>query len=169
MNDTPHPIVNLDALAFERKLKHGERFDAVVAPVGPRIGARKLGYNVTRVAPGKRAFPLHNHHVGEEMFFVLEGQGVLRFGSAEHAVRKGDFVACPPGGPEFAHQFVNNGDIDLLYIAVSTRGEADLWEYPDSGKFGAMAGVDVRTWPPQASFPSRFVRGDAAVDYWDGE
>ena len=29
MSDTRHPIVNLDALSFERPLKHGERFDAV--------------------------------------------------------------------------------------------------------------------------------------------
>ena len=169
MTTARHPIVNLDAIRFERKLEHGERFGAVVAPVGANIGARKLGYNVTRVAPGKRAFPFHSHHVGEEMFFILEGQGVLRFGAAEHAVRRGDFVACPPGGPEVAHQFVNTGDTELLFIAVSTRHDADVWEYPDSGKFGAIAGVDLAAWPPQATFPSRFVRDGAGVDYWEGE
>jgi uncharacterized cupin superfamily protein len=170
MSGGMHPIVNLDALKFERTLEHGERFSATIAPVGPRIGARKLGYNVTRVAPGKRAFPFHSHHVGEEMFFVLEGQGVLRFGSTEHAVREGDFVACPSGGPEVAHQFVNTGAADLVYIAVSSRHEADVWEYPDSGKFGAMAGVDLASgWPPKASFPSRFMRDGEDVDYWEGE
>jgi uncharacterized cupin superfamily protein len=169
MTTARYPIVNLDAISFERKIEHGERFGAVVAPVGARIGARKLGYNVTRVAPGKRAFPFHSHHVGEEMFFILEGQGVLRFGAAEHAVRKGDFVACPPGGREVAHQFVNMGETDLVYIAVSSRHDADVWEYPDSGKFGAIAGVDLGTWPPQATFPSRFVRDGAGVEYWEGE
>jgi uncharacterized cupin superfamily protein len=169
MTTARHPIVNLDAIRFERNLEHGERFGAVVAPVGTHIGARKLGYNVTRVAPGKRAFPFHSHHVGEEMFFILEGHGLLRFGATEHAVRKGDFVACPPGGAEVAHQFVNTGEADLLYIAVSSRHDADVWEYPDSGKFGAIAGVDLGTWPPQATFPSRYVRDGAGVDYWEGE
>jgi uncharacterized cupin superfamily protein len=169
MTTARHPIVNLDAIRFERNLEHGERFGAVVAPVGTHVGARKLGYNVTRVAPGKRAFPFHSHHVGEEMFFILEGHGLLRFGATEHAVRKGDFVACPPGGAEVAHQFVNTGEADLLYIAVSSRHDADVWEYPDSGKFGAIAGVDLGTWPPQATFPSRYVRDGAGVDYWEGE
>ena len=49
-----------------------------MAPVGPRIGAQLLGYNITAVPPGKRAFPLHNHHVNEEMFFILSGSGELR-------------------------------------------------------------------------------------------
>jgi uncharacterized cupin superfamily protein len=170
MSESKHPVVNLDALSFERPLKHGDRFDALVAPVGPRVGAHKLGYNVTRVAPGKRAFPFHSHHIGEEMFFILEGQGVLRFGGAVHAVRKGDFIACPPGGPEVAHQFVNTGTADLLYIAVSSRHEADVWEYPDSGKFGTIAGVDLAGgWPPKATFTSRFVRNGEDVDYWEGE
>jgi uncharacterized cupin superfamily protein len=85
-------------------------------------------------------------------------------------VRKGDFIACPPGGPEVAHQFVNTGTADLLYIAVSSRHEADVWEYPDSGKFGTIAGVDLAGgWPPKATFTSRFVRNGEDVDYWEGE
>ncbi len=164
------PVVNLDALEFEREVKHGERFDAVLAPVGPRIGARKLGYNVTKVRPGKRAFPFHNHHVNEEMFFVLEGQGTLRLGAAEHPVRKGDFIACPPGGRDLAHQLVNTGETELVYLAVSTRSECDLWEYPDAGKIGAQAGVDLASgWPPKATFPAHFVKDAPSLEYWDGE
>jgi uncharacterized cupin superfamily protein len=165
-----HPILNLDALDFERRIQHGDRFDARLAAVGPRVGAKKLGYNVTKVPPGKRAFPFHCHHVNEEMFFVLEGSGVLRFGAAEHAVRKGDFVACPPGGPEVAHQFVNTGTGDLVYLAVSTRGEADAWTYPDSGKVGMQAGVDLNSgWPPKATLPARYMKDGSQAEYWDGE
>jgi uncharacterized cupin superfamily protein len=164
------PIVNLDELSYTNELKHGERFDAMLAPIGHRIGAIKLGYNLTKVAPGKRAFPFHNHHVNEEMFFVLEGSGVLRLGAAEHPVRKGDFIACPPGGPQTAHQLVNTGGVDLLYLAVGTRSESDVFEYPDSGKFGASGGIDIRSgWPPKASFPARFMKSGQDADYWDGE
>jgi uncharacterized cupin superfamily protein len=85
-------------------------------------------------------------------------------------VRKGDFIACPAGGAEMAHQLVNTGTGDLLYIAVSSRSECDVWEYPDSGKFGTTAGVELNSgWPPKASFPARFVKDGARVDYWDGE
>jgi len=161
------PIVNLDQLEGKRDLQHGDKFGATLAPVGPLIGARKLGYNVTTVAPGKRAFPFHNHHVNEELFFVLEGEGQLRYGDAQHPVRKGDFVCCPAGGP--AHQFINTGAAPLRYVAVSTMIEADVWQYPDSGKFGVIAGRTPGVFPSQATFPSQFVKNGTSVDYWDGE
>jgi uncharacterized cupin superfamily protein len=160
-------IVNLDELEGTRELRHGERFDAKLAPVGSRIGARKLGYNVTTVAPGKRAFPFHNHHVNEELFFVLEGEGKLRLGDDEHPVRKGDFVCCPAGGAP--HQFINTGTSPLRYLAVSTMIDCDVWHYPDSKKFGVIAGRDPSLPPSQATFPSRFVGDDVGLDYWHGE
>jgi oxalate decarboxylase/phosphoglucose isomerase-like protein (cupin superfamily) len=82
------PIVNLDELQFESWIKDfpiterpPPQFDARKAAVGSRIGARKLGYDVTAIAPGKRAFPRHNHRVNEEAFFVLEGRGEMLLGA----------------------------------------------------------------------------------------
>lgn len=164
------PILNLDELETGDSRVHGDRFERRLAHVGKRIGARKLGYNVTRVAPGKRASPFHNHHVDEEMFFILEGTGTLRFGAEKFAVRSGDFVACPPGNASVAHQFINDGDGDPVYVAVSTQGDTDIWSYPDSGKFGLIGGERVRVdGPPEASFPAQYFRDGTAVDYWDGE
>ncbi|MGH8630647.1 MAG: cupin domain-containing protein, partial [Burkholderiales bacterium] len=42
--------------------------------------------------PGKRAFPFHSDHANEEMFFILEGGGTLRYGHEEQRLRKGDVV-----------------------------------------------------------------------------
>lgn len=164
-----NPVVHIDDLQYSRDLKHGDRFEARLAPVAPRIGARKLGYNVTAVPPGKRAFPFHNHHANEEMFFVLEGEGTLRFGAEEIPVRKGHFIACPCGGPDTAHQLINTGAVELRYLAVSTTIDTDIWQYPDSGKFGAVGGRQVGTAPPVASFAAKFVPESADVDYWHGE
>src|SRR3569833_884932 len=58
-----------------------ERFDARMGFIGPRIGARKLGYNITAVPPGKRAVPFHNHQVNEEMLFILQGTGEGKIGA----------------------------------------------------------------------------------------
>jgi uncharacterized cupin superfamily protein len=169
MNANP-PIINLDQLEFSLGRAQAEHFEFKMAPVANRVGAKKLGYNVTRVPPGKRAFPFHSHHANEEMFFILEGTGRLRFGSHEHAVRKGDFIACPTGGAEVAHQLINDGAADLLYLAVSTRNDTDVWSYPDSGKVGAVGGVQYGgTWPPPATFPAKFYVEGAEVDYWHGE
>jgi uncharacterized cupin superfamily protein len=51
-----------------------------MARISARIGAQKLGYNITAVPPGMRAFPPHSHHVNEETFFVLEGCGEVQIG-----------------------------------------------------------------------------------------
>ncbi len=81
-----------------------EKYDASTGLVSKQLGASKLGYNVIVVPPGKCAFPAHNHHVNEEMFLILEGTGELRVGNETTPVKRHDLIACPPGGPETAHQ-----------------------------------------------------------------
>jgi len=140
-----------------------EKYDAKMGFIGTRIGARKLGYNLTAVPPGKRAFPLHNHQVNEEMFFILQGSGELRMGDAVHPVRTGDVIACPPGGKDVAHQIVNTGTEELRYLAVSTKESPELVDYPDSGKFGILAER------PGSNDRFAFIgRADQSLDYWEG-
>jgi len=170
----PRPILNIADVelqprppAFAASGDAAQRFDARLGMVGTRLGARLLGYNITAVPPGKRAFPLHNHMVNEEMFFVLEGNGELRLGDATHPVRAGDIVACPPGGPETAHQFVNTGDIELKYLAVSTQLSPEVCLYPDSDKF-AVSVYGESGKPGDWRF--RHVgRAQDARNYWEGE
>ena len=168
------PIINLDELEFVRwssrfsqPQQPPERFGADVAEVGRKIGARKLGYNVTVIDPGKAAYPAHAHRVNEEMFLVLEGEGEVRIGEERHAVRHGDFIAHPPGGPETAHQLRNTGPGPLKLLSVSTFESVDVIEYPDSGKtaFGVLtAGPDGK---PQLKRGITYNEGQPA--YWDGE
>lgn len=145
-----------------------DRFDARLGLIAPLIGARKLGYNLTAVPPGKRAFPFHNHHLNEEMFFVIEGEGEIRIGEAVYPIRPGDVIACPPGGKETAHQIINTGAAELKYLAVSTRLSPEIAEYPDSGKFGVLA--EYPPGPDGQPRGFRFVgRESLGVGYWDGE
>lgn len=144
------------------------RFGGRRAELGRVLGARKLGYNVTAIAPGKRAFPRHNHRVNEEMFFVLEGSGEARIGDETFPVRAGDVIACPPGGPETAHQLSNTGTAELKVLAVSTTESPEICDYPDSGKFGVLAFFDAG---PDGK-PQLFAhvgRSTDARDYWEGE
>ena len=175
MNDAkPAPIINIADVelhprppAFAASGDGAQRFDARMGMVGARIGAKLLGYNITAVPPGKRAFPLHNHMVNEEMFFVLEGSGQLRLGDATHPVRAGDIIACPPGGPETAHQLVNTGERELKYLAVSTALSPEVCQYPDSGKFAASVYGDSGK-PGDWRF--RHVgREKDSLGYWEGE
>ena len=131
------PIINLNELEY---LSDGPGLPGKYAPIAEKIGAKKLGYNVSVCPPGKSVCPFHNHRINEEMFFILEGEGLLRFGNKEYPLRKFDFVACPPGGHEMAHQMINTGKADLKYIALSTMIREEVCEYPDSNKVGVFIG-----------------------------
>lgn len=169
------PIVNVAdvelqprSAAFAATGAAAERFDARIGMIGPSVGARRLGYNITAVPPGKRAFPFHNHRVNEEMFFILAGTGEIRIGPDAYELREGDIVACPAGGAETAHQIINTGDSELRFLAVSTNDLPELAEYPDSDKFAVLASVGGDTAGVPAMF--RYVgRVDESLDYWDGE
>ena len=147
------PIVNvadvsLDPTSPEWAVATGhsaEDFAAKTGVISARIGARKLGYNITAVAAGKRAAPFHNHPAKEEMFFVLQGSGEVRIGEARYAIRTGDIIACPAGGKGTAHQIINTGTEELRYLAVSTEHSLEMAQYPDSGKFAV--GAEVGTAP----------------------
>jgi uncharacterized cupin superfamily protein len=164
MTQPKTPIINLADIALKpfpapASGAAAERFEARFGQVGMAVGAQKLGYNVTAVPPGKRAFPFHSHRVNEEMFFVLEGEGEVRIGESRHPIKKGDFIACPPGGPETAHQIINTGSKELRYLAVSTKMAPEIAEYPDSKKFGVLGADGFR-------FLSR---AELSIGYWDGE
>jgi uncharacterized cupin superfamily protein len=168
------PVINLDEVSIEDRLPFfqppigaAERFGSRSGAVGARIGAKLLGYNITAVPPGKRAFPLHNHHANEEMFFILQGSGELRFGDERYSIRAGDFIANPPGGPESAHQIINTGGDELRYLAVSTMIYPEAVEYPDSKKVGTMS----RQLQPDGSMRvlRQIGRADDSVSYWEGE
>jgi len=173
-----HPILNLADLAEFRQVGHNgpaigttrpdQSYEARVGAISTKIGAQKLGYNLTVLAPGKRAFPRHNHRVNEEMFFILEGEGEVRIGDTSYPVKRGDVVACPPGGPETAHQIRNTSAAELKYLAISTKLSPEICDYPDSRKTGVYAeyspGADGK--PQGARF---LTRTGASLDYWEGE
>jgi uncharacterized cupin superfamily protein len=81
------------------------------------------------------------------MLFILDGEGELRFGDRCYPIRKHDVIACPPGGPEVAHQIINTGTLTMRYLALSTLVDVEACEYPDSQKVMIVAG----TWPARAS------------------
>ncbi len=169
------PIINIADVeleprpaAFAPSGSAAERFEAKMGFIAPRIGAMKLGYNITAVPPGKRAFPLHNHHVNEEMVFVLQGSGEVQIGENSYPICAGDVIALPAGGKEAAHQIINTSADELRYLAVSTKLSPEIVDYPHSGKFGVLAefatGADGK--------PQRFVfvgRESESLNYWEGE
>ncbi|HEY8049579.1 MAG TPA: cupin domain-containing protein [Ramlibacter sp.] len=154
-------VINIDELELEH-FTRGDKFETRAVRVGPRVGAKDLGYSYDMLPPGKTGCPFHSHRAEEEMFFIVRGTGLLRYGSETRKVRAGDFICCPTGGPDTAHQIINDSNEPLEFISVSTMMPAEVCEYPDSRKIGAFGGAgDERL--------RHMTRADGALDYWDGE
>jgi uncharacterized cupin superfamily protein len=128
-------------------------FEHVSRKLGAHLGAQTTGMRLLEVAPGARSYPFHCHSAEEELFVVLAGDGRLRLGSEEHAVRPGSIVSRP-AGTGVAHQF-SAGDGGLTLLCYSNIDTTDTTYFPDSNKVNLRyLDVMLRVEP---------------VDYWDGE
>ena len=152
-------IVNF-ADAKRRVLGHGEAFKATTARIGAELGAEQIGCTLVELEPGKRAWPYHLHYAEEEIFVILEGEGTLRYDGEKYPLGPGDVIFTPTG-PGTAHQIINSSDAPLRYLAISPRADAEVAEYPDSGKIGAYGRND-------GDF-AFLAPKSAGVDYFDGE
>jgi uncharacterized cupin superfamily protein/catechol 2,3-dioxygenase-like lactoylglutathione lyase family enzyme len=156
------PLVSLDEVPFDAIEVYGI-YSSRRALFSPGIGARKLGYNLTVLPPGKTRCPFHSHREEEETFLILEGEGELRFGEQRYKLRKCDVIACPTGGADVAHQIINTGSTPMRYRSLSNRSTIEVCEYLDSQKIGVFA-----TTSPTSSL-RRMFRAEAGVDYYDRE
>ncbi|MCQ8278220.1 cupin domain-containing protein [Acetobacteraceae bacterium KSS8] len=120
---------------------HRRALTPALRQAGPgRFGMGRLGMNARRVPPGHSACPAHTHLMADEIFVVLEGRGLFRYGDAVHGIGPGDCISCP-ADTGIAHQIVNppgNTD-DLVYLAIGAEPPAEICTYPDSGAISVDA------------------------------
>lgn len=156
------PLVNIDDVEFNDIEENG-LYTSRRALFSAGIGARKLGYNLTELPPGKSQCPFHSHREEEEMFFILEGEGELRFGERRFKLRRHDVIACPTGDARVAHQIINTGTVPLRYLSLSNRCDTEICEYPDSNKVGVYSsGAGAERF-------SKVLRAENVVGYYDRE
>ena len=120
---------------------------------GDALDSRASGLGLLVIAPGSLSYPPHCHSAEEELFVVLEGEGVVLLGDAEHPVRAGSVVARPPG-TGVAHAF-RAAEGSLSVLAYGTQEPNDIAYYPRSGKV-SLRGINA-------------IFHVTKVDYWDGE
>jgi uncharacterized cupin superfamily protein len=147
----PRPATIVNVRDVEEKETARPRIARTRRDLGRAIGSVTTGLKHIDVVPGKLSAPLHCHSLEEEIFVVLDGDGLLLLGDGELPVRKGSVVSRP-AGTGVAHAF-RAGDGGLTLLAYGTREPGDLCFYPTSSKVG-IAGAWFRVEP---------------LDYWDGE
>lgn len=134
MSEEPGIKVNVDQVAAVERL-FGDHWGGVFKPLTPsmRLRGGALGVNWMRVPPGRAAVPFHHHLREDEVFYVLRGRGVLRYGDEVMPLVPGDCVSCP-AGTGTAHQIGNPYDEDLIYLAIGNHDPHEVCGYPDTDK-----------------------------------
>lgn len=79
-------------------------------------GSTLIDYRISNYQP-MGYVELHAHKVQEQVYHVLDGEGVMELDGQRRVVRKHDVIFIPPG---VAHAITNTGLSDLTFIVVTT-------------------------------------------------
>ena len=66
---------------------------------------------------------VHRHKVQEQVYHVLEGEGLMEIDGESHLVCKHDFIFLPPG---VDHAIANTGLVDLVFLVVTAPVSDDV-------------------------------------------
>lgn len=98
--------------------------------LGDLFDLSAFGVNLTRLAPGACSSVRHAHSHEDEFVFVLEGVPTLVTDAGETELQPGMCAGFAAGGGD-AHQLVNRGDTDVVYLEIGSRHAGDEVLYPD--------------------------------------
>jgi mannose-6-phosphate isomerase-like protein (cupin superfamily) len=84
--------------------------------VSAQTGARYLDFRISSYAP-KAYVQRHVHEAKEQIYYFLEGEGLLELGSRREVVRPQQFVFIPAGVP---HALFNTGLGNLVFLVITT-------------------------------------------------
>lgn len=77
---------------------------------------RRIDHRISCYAPMAHVAE-HVHKVQEQVYHVLEGEGLLTLDGERRVMRRHDYVFVPPG---VRHGFTNNGTVPLVFLVVTT-------------------------------------------------
>ena len=79
-------------------------------------GSRQIDYRISTYAP-MAYVASHAHTVQEQVYHVLDGEGLMEIDGKKTVVRKHDVIFLPPG---VEHSIQNTGLGDLTFIVATT-------------------------------------------------
>jgi mannose-6-phosphate isomerase-like protein (cupin superfamily) len=95
------------------------------ALVGPENSqSSRIDFRISRYAPNAHVQE-HVHKIQEQIYYVIEGEGILTLDGKEHLMRPHDYVYVPPG---VRHAFANTGLGGLVFFVVTTPADDEAAE-----------------------------------------
>ncbi len=82
-------------------------------------GSSRVDFRISRYAP-MAYVQEHVHKVQEQVYYVLEGEGILTLDDQKQLMRPHDYVYVPPG---VRHSFTNAGTAGLVFLVITTPAD----------------------------------------------
>ncbi len=139
-----------------------KNFSARVGRFSPLLKMKQLGCSIVELKPGEKAWPYHCHLGADEMFYIVSGNGTIRYDKQEYPVAQGD-VIYTPAGKDTAHQIINTSTETLSYLAIDSYKNPEVCYYPDSEKYGSY------TQDKNGDWDNFIAHKEAATEYYSGE
>ena len=79
-------------------------------------GSRHIDYRISMYQPMAHV-ARHRHKVQEQIYHVLEGEGLMEIGDMKRVVRRHDVIFVPPG---IDHAIANSGLTDLVFLVITS-------------------------------------------------
>lgn len=79
-------------------------------------GSKHLDYRISCYQP-MAYVAIHTHKLQEQIYHVLDGEGLMQIAGKNHVVRKHDVVYLPPG---VEHTIQNSGLTDLVFLVITS-------------------------------------------------
>jgi mannose-6-phosphate isomerase-like protein (cupin superfamily) len=78
--------------------------------------SRHIDYRISLYQPMAHV-ARHKHVVQEQIYHVLEGEGLMEIAGQTRVVRRHDFIFLPPG---VEHAISNSGMVDLVFLVITS-------------------------------------------------
>ena len=79
-------------------------------------GSKSIDYRISVYQPRAYVAP-HKHRIQEQVYHVLEGEGLMELDGKKQVVRKDDVIFIPPG---IEHAIYNTGMTDIKFVVVTS-------------------------------------------------
>jgi mannose-6-phosphate isomerase-like protein (cupin superfamily) len=97
---------------------HGGAFSKMLVRPEP-CGSKNLDYRISVYQPRAYAAP-HRHRIQEQIYHILDGEGLVEIEGERTVVRRDDVIFIPPG---VEHAIYNTGMTDLRFIVVTSPAD----------------------------------------------
>jgi mannose-6-phosphate isomerase-like protein (cupin superfamily) len=82
-------------------------------------GSKNLDYRISVYQPRAFVAP-HRHRIQEQIYHILDGEGLMEIEGERTVVRRDDVIFIPPG---VEHAIYNTGMTDLRFIVVTSPAD----------------------------------------------